>query len=514
MKDLEKKILNRFQNLTKRFETGFEKESLRVSKECISTKPHPRSIGSALTNRYITTDFSEAQLELVTPPFKNSMQAHDFLDNIHHFVSHEIDQDILWPFSMPPDIQSQEAIPIAKYGESNLAKFKELYRKGLASRYGKVMQAISGFHFNYSISKNFWSKGFERELDVDIDFKDFRSKLYFNLIRNISRNNWLIIYLFGASPIVAKGFLDDSQMEFDISSDGSFYLPYATSLRMSRFGYQNKKRKNLKVSLNNITDYISDLKKATSTPYPEFSDIDVNSKGSMQQLNDNILQIDDEYYAVVRAKSEIPTDERLSLKLQRGGVDFVEYRSLDLNPFSKVGIDENAIYFLEVLLTDCFIRQKGNIDSDEIKSIEYNDEIVAIKGRRKDLKIISKNKKIKLAEHGNMIIDKLLPIASLLDDEESRHSKSLEHAKHLIFNPEETPSARILDEIITKRISMMELGERLGKENKDYYLQKDKSLNQHWDLLEKEAKISFDKQFAIESNNATSFETYLSQYFK
>ena len=135
---------------------GIEKESLRVSQSKISRRKHPESMGSPLCHRYITTDFSEALLELITPPLIDKSAGLTFLDNMHHFVSHKIDNEVIWPFSMPPFIQSDNEIPIASYGSSNLALFKTAYRKGLSHRYGRTMQAIAGIHFNYSLPEQIW----------------------------------------------------------------------------------------------------------------------------------------------------------------------------------------------------------------------------------------------------------------------------------------------------------------------------------------------------------------------
>ena len=159
---------------------GFEKESLRIFEDSLSKRPHSKSLGSSLFNKFITTDFCEAQLELVTPPFEHEDETLMFLEDIHHFVSHNISDETLWPFSIPAFIEDDSEIIIANYGSSNKAKFKTLYRKGLAHRYGKIMQAISGVHFNYSLSNQIWDI-------VDMhskkeDLFQIRSKSYFNII--------------------------------------------------------------------------------------------------------------------------------------------------------------------------------------------------------------------------------------------------------------------------------------------------------------------------------------------
>lgn len=229
---------------------GIEKESLRVSQSAISRKQHQKNLGSPLCHKFITTDFSEALLELITPPLIDKKIGLNFLENIHHFVSHKIEDEIIWPFSMPPFIHSDAEVPIAFYGSSNLGLFKTTYRNGLSHRYGRTMQAISGIHFNYSLPEKIWKSSlFTKE---KTDSKKLRSSIYFRTLRNLHRMNWLILYLFGASPIVAKNFLSDKYTGFQKLDSHAYYLPYATSLRMSDLGYQNINQSNLEISLHSL----------------------------------------------------------------------------------------------------------------------------------------------------------------------------------------------------------------------------------------------------------------------
>ena len=125
---MENNLFSELKGVIDSCKVGFEKESLRVINSRISQNIHPESLGSALCNNYITTDFSEAQTELVTPPFRDKIQGLKFLEGIHHFVSCNIEDEILWPFSMPPLIDDEKDIPIANYGSSNLGLFKRRYR--------------------------------------------------------------------------------------------------------------------------------------------------------------------------------------------------------------------------------------------------------------------------------------------------------------------------------------------------------------------------------------------------
>ena len=136
---------------------GIEKESLRISKDgFIAQTPHPKALGSALTHPYITTDYSEALIELITPPFADIKDTLDYLRNIHQFVYDHLDNEMLLGASMPCGIDGDESIPIAEYGTSNIGRMKHVYRHGLWHRYGRTMQAIAGIHFNYSVPEALW----------------------------------------------------------------------------------------------------------------------------------------------------------------------------------------------------------------------------------------------------------------------------------------------------------------------------------------------------------------------
>ena len=509
---MEKNLFSEVKGVIDSCKVGFEKESLRVINSAISQNIHPESLGSALCNNYITTDFSEAQTELVTPPFHDKIQGLEFLENIHHFVSCNLKDEILWPFSMPPPIDDEKHIPIANYGSSNLGLFKRRYRAGLSERYGSLMQTISGIHYNYSVPESIWECSLFKQ--TDINPKIIRSDAYFNMMRNIYRINWLILYLFGASPIVTRNFVYEDEKAFNQLDNETLYLPYATSLRMSNFGYQNTRRRKLEVSINSINEYVSDLSSATKTSHPDFAKIHSKSNKLETQINENVLQIEDEYYAIARAKSKIISDQRTTSKLNQGGVDFIEIRSLDLNPFSRIGIDEETTFFLEVLLTYCFIKQRQHFTDNEMININHNDALVAKKGREPSLELLKDGEKISLKDWGNEIIDNLLPIATVLDSNKSQYTKAVSQMRDKINDANQTLSARLLDKTANNNMSFIELGESIGEANKMHYLSLKQSDNPNWNLLEKEAIDSHNQQKRLEDNNGESFESFVENYFK
>ena len=302
---------------------GLEKESLRVDKEgCLAHTPHPRSLGAALTHPHITTDYSEALIELVTPPQATVKDSLGFLCDIHSFVYQHLDGEMLWATSMPCALEDDASIPIAHYGRSNVGMMKHVYRRGLGWRYGRSMQTISGVHFNYSFPEDLWPV--LRDLRRDRrPLREFMDEAYFGMLRNFQRVGWLLPYLFGASPAVCKSFFhgrDPSFKEFDAHT---LYEPYATSLRLSDIGYKNNNQARIGVTYNSLADYVTTLRHAISTPAPEYERIGVKVDGEYRQLNANILQIENEFYSSVRPKQPINSGERATLALKRRGVMYL-----------------------------------------------------------------------------------------------------------------------------------------------------------------------------------------------
>ncbi len=309
---------------------GVEKESLRVSPAGeIAQTPHPAALGAPLTNEHITTDFSESLIELVTPPFLETWELLQYLCDIHQFVYRHLDEELLWSTSMPCAIAGDANIPLAQFGSSNVGRMKTIYRHGLGVRYGRIMQAISGVHFNYSFSAGLWDalEGINRASGPR---QDFVSEQYFGVLRNYRRFGWLVPYLFGTSPAVSRSFFAGREISLPRFDDDTVYEPYGTSLRMSDIGYRNKNQATVSVSVNSLDEYVRDLSKAISTPYPPYAEIGVKVDGEYLQLNANILQIENEYYSYIRPKRVARSGERPTKALRRAGVEYVEVRALDV----------------------------------------------------------------------------------------------------------------------------------------------------------------------------------------
>ena len=274
---------------------GIERESLRVSeKGKISQKNHPVNLGSPLTSKDITTDFAEALVELVTPTFESTEELFKHLNLLHKFLYSEMEGEILWNFSMPCAFENEQEIRIAEYGETNSGMLKHIYRKGLRLRYGSIMQCVSGIHYNFSLSKESW-----HSLNDNPD-QDFINNKYLGTIRNIKRNFWFLLERLGASPIAHESYLLNRTHSLSKHHESDLFLPYATSLRMSDVGYQSSIQNDLKISYNNLDEFINAMIKGIKTSVQDFQNIGLlDEDGIPQQISTGILQIENELYKII-----------------------------------------------------------------------------------------------------------------------------------------------------------------------------------------------------------------------
>jgi glutamate--cysteine ligase len=496
---------------------GVEKESLRISPEGrLAATPHPRALGSALTHPWITTDYSEALLEFVTPPQGSCWETLQFLCDVHQFVYPRLsDDELLWATSMPCAVGGDASIPVAEYGTSNVGRMKHIYRLGLGYRYGRVMQTIAGVHFNYSMPESFWTalrevehwRGGERE---------FRDRMYFGLLRNFRRFGWMVLYLFGASPAVCKSFLggrDPGLAEFD---GATYFGPHATSLRMSDLGYRNTNQASIQLSMNTLDEYVAGLENAIRSPWPPYEKIGVNSNGEWRQLSSNALQIENEYYGFIRPKQPIRSGERPTLALRRAGVAYMEVRALDVSPYDPAGVSQHEFRFLEAFLIFCMLHESPWIAEGEIEQLDDNHARVAIAGRRPGLSLAISGAVKPLAEWGREICRQLEPICRLLDgDDPSRsYTAALELQAAKIEDPTLTPSARILAEMRQEKESFFQFARRMSFQHRDYFAALPPMSPERLREFEAEAERSLQAQADIESTQAESFEDFLLHYFE
>ncbi len=494
---------------------GIEKESLRIgSQGAIARTPHSPGLGSALTNRFITTDYSEALLEFVTPPFAGAWETIQFLCDIHQFVYRNIGDELLWVTSMPCSVSGEDDIPVARYGESNVGRMKHVYRLGLGHRYGRVMQTISGVHFNYSVPKDLWPVLQDLAGDKG-EPAHFVSASYFGMLRNFRRHAWLILYLFGASPAVCKSFIGGGSNDLDELDDGTAYRPFATTLRMSELGYKNKSQSALEISLNGMDEYIHDLTRAIHTSVPAYEQIGTVVEGEYRQLGTGLLQIANEYYGLIRPKRVARSGESPTHALRRGGVEYVEVRALDVNVFDPVGLHRNQLCFLEAFLLLCLFDESSNLESNDLEELDYNHSLVAHQGRRPGLMLHWGGKEHRLDELAQDILEGMRGICEMLDEREQAepYVAALDEQLELVSDAERTPSARILTELRNEKESFFAFGMRMANEHREYFEGLVPANEQRLTEFENEAAESLRRQTEIERTDSISFEKYLENYY-
>jgi glutamate--cysteine ligase len=408
---------------------GIEKESLRVRPDgALATTPHPKALGSALKHPRITTDFSESQPELITGVHTSAEACLQELTEIHQVVYRAIGDELLWASSMPCRLPAEDQIPIGRYGTSNIGRMKTVYRIGLSHRYGRRMQTISGIHYNFSLPD------------------DRSNDDYFALIRNFRRNGWLLLYLFGASPAVCSSFVDGRDHRLDKLSDDTLYLPYATSLRMGRLGYQSDAQSALAVSYNDLRSYAASLEEALTKPYPGYEKIGIRNGDDYRQLGTTLLQMENEFYGQIRPKRVIKPGERPLHALRDRGVEYVEVRLMDLDPFVPIGITTSTLKLLDVFLLHCLLCDSAPDNPDELAVVAENKLRVASRGREPGLTLVREGEEVPFAEWAGEVLSDCGPIAAALDHANGgrAHRDALEAAAAALADPDSTPSARVL----------------------------------------------------------------------
>jgi glutamate--cysteine ligase len=366
---------------------------------------------------------------------------------------------------------------------------------GLSYRYGRRMQTISGIHYNFSIA-------------------GIGNDGYFALIRNFRRLSWLPLYLFGASPAACTSFVEGRAHELQELAAGTLYLPHATSLRMGRLGYQSDAQARLSVSYNSLASYSASLQEALTVPYPPYEGIGIRDKDSYRQLSTSLLQIENEFYSPIRPKRRIKAGERPLHALRERGVEYVEVRLMDLDPFNPVGISAQTMRFLDVLLVYCLVADSPPDSPQELAAVARNKLRGAQEGRKPGLKLERRGAQVALVDWGNEVLAECEPVAELLDEANggAAYRDALASAVNHLTRPEEVPSARVLHAMarnhgnshigFTLAESLAHRGTLLGMPLKPQVEERFARL----------AEQSIAKQKKIEASDRIDFETYRQRY--
>jgi glutamate--cysteine ligase len=494
---------------------GLEKECLRVNPEGrIAQTPHPEAWGSALTHPCITTDYSEALAEFITPPLPDTRETLDFLRDVHSFVYSELGGELLWATSMPCVVAGEASIPIAHYGSSNRGMMKTVYRRGLGHRYGRAMQAIAGVHFNYSFADAFWPVFQEMEGDRG-PRQDFISARYFALIRNLQRLGWLVPYLFGASPAVCKSFLGGKPTPLETFNESTYYQPFATSLRMGNIGYRNREEgeTGVKADYDSLDTYVASLARAITTPCPAYEKFGVEVDGRFEQLNANLLQIENEYYSTIRPKQIVDSFEKPIHALKQRGVRYVELRSVDVNAYEPAGIGEGQMRFLEAFLVFCLLHDSPVIDAVEREEIDQNQMEVAHRGRDPQLRLRRLGGTVPLADWANEVLGAMSGVCEVLDaaTPDRAYSRALAESRDKVRDPTLTPSARMLAEMRANNEGFFAFALRMSQQHRDHFHARPlPEERRRW--FEEQARESLRQQRELEAADHEPFAAYLAQY--
>lgn len=492
---------------------GIEKEGLRVDAAGkLAQSDHPASLGSTLTHSSITTDYSEALLEFITPAFERSEDALAFLADLHRFTFSKLGEEELWCGSMPCYLAGEDDIPIARYGSSNVGTMKHIYRVGLEHRYGKMMQAIAGIHYNFSLPEALWPH-YQQWCGDTGSLQDFQSASYFKLIRNFRRDSWLLLYLFGASPALSSSFMKGKEHQLDALGDHTLYLPHATSLRMSDLGYSNKAQASLNICFNHLATYAATLQRAIQTPYADYQKLGVKVDGSYRQLNDNVLQIENEYYSDIRPKRVTQSGEKPVHALQARGVEYIEVRNTDINPFLPLGIDSQQADFMDLFLLSCLFRSDHEISDEECELIAENHDKVVTRGREPGLMLQTLEGEYSLADWAEQILQRCERLAELLDQNVSdgRYAAAIAAQRAKVADAALTPSAQVLAAMQADNISHDELVLRESRRHRET-LMADELSAERKAQLEQQAVTSLADQLAIEAADVVDFDTFLARY--
>lgn len=495
---------------------GIEKEGLRMQPDgFIAKSPHPKKLGSKLTHPFITTDYSESLLELITEPKSAPKEALAMLRQLHILVYQALENDeLMWPLSMPCMLSANdEDIPLADYGTSNIGRLKTLYRNGLGIRYGRKMQTIAGLHYNLSFGDNLFATWQAHSESDGRSLTEFKNDKYLGLIRNFKRLTSLALYLFGASPSVCPCFLAGRQHDLILLNDSTYYQPNATSLRMGKLGYTNSVQEQLDIRYNDLNEYIKGLRNAIQTPYSGFSKLGIDDKnGNPIQINDHILQIENEYYSPIRPKQVAKSGETPTQALQDRGIAYVEFRAIDLDPYSDVGIRLSSACFLEVLALYCLLCPSPALLPAEEQELAINLERVVNHGRQADLTLQINGKEEGFHTFIQTHLNAMLPLAALLDahhgGNDYRTAIALMQGK--ATNPQLTLSAQI--EADSLRLgNTWRLGYTLAQQHKKLLQQQTLSPNTQakYEVL---AEKSILQQNELEQNDTIAFKEYLKQY--
>ena len=426
MKDLNKNIIQFINNenlkselLTGNF--GIEKENLRVKYDGeLSLTPHPKEFGEKLENLYIKTDFSESQVEVITPALNTIEKTYDFLKNLNNIVSLELKDELLWPQSSPSVLVEEDKIPLADFGPLGVEEKK--YRETLSEKYGKKNQLISGIHYNFSFSDRLINKLYE-EFGEDRSFKEFKNKIYLKTTKSLLKYRWLSIYLTGASPVVHNTHDKRCIDTMDTEDGHCYFLKDNISFRNGKFGYKNKK--NYIISYDTVEGYVESIENL---------------------IEENELTDPREFYSSIRLRAKDNNDLLKSLK--KDGITYLEVRHIDLNPFEKEGIDLDTLYLTHMFMLYSLLSDEETFGEDEQIVAYRNHQLAVGEGLKEHLELYETlDQKNSLGNIGEEVLENVRKVIDVIGEKKEYLNKIIDDAIEKVKDPKKTLAYRVLENI-------------------------------------------------------------------
>ena len=403
-------ILKQLKGTLLKGQFGLEKENLRVSKDGkLALTPHPAIFGRKTENQFITTDFSESQVEVITPPLPSIEDAHDFIQTLHSVVTDEIGDELLWPQSLPPILPEESLIPIAKYEEQT--EF-ELYRELIATTYGKHRQLICGIHFNISLADQLF-EGLHKASNGSRSISELKEEVYLKILRGFMRHRWLIVWMFGETPIAERNFKVKS---LTTGEDSPMRCGAGISLRSGPLGYRNKE------------DYVLD-----------FSSLRAYQNGVDELIREGKLSSAKELYPPVRMKF---------LSIDHGAPSYLELRLLDLDPLSASGVNRFALYGAHILyLYGLLSDEKEPFDGDAQHQATQRQDYVSCFGRCRERKFPAELAQAPtIVEEVKILLDDIYKVLDQYDIwSEDNYKEAFEHMRMLAANPNERAGIKLFE---------------------------------------------------------------------
>lgn len=488
---------------------GLEREALRIDSEGkLALSSHAEALGSKLTHPNITTDYSESLLEFITPVHTSTQELLGHLEQIHGFTQKSIGAEYIWPNSMPCTLPEDDKIPLAYYGESNVGKLKTLYRRGLGHRYGRSMQSIAGVHYNFSFSDCFWEYLQKIEKSNE-SLKTYKSKKYFHIIRNYQRYRWLLIYLFGASAVVDASFLEGKEHNLERLDSETFFSPHGMSLRMGGLGYTSEAQKEIGVCFNQVETYVQSLEEARLKSYLDYEKIGLkDAEGEYKQINTHILQIDNEFYSTIRPKNIAKTRESALMALHERGVEYIELRLLDVDPFHPLGVSAETINFLHLFFIWCLSSDSPRIEQKECDCLDDNFSEVLLKGRDTKTQVWFKDKHVPIREAALNILEEISVNSKEICAVVPSYNIALDTQMRKLDAIEQLPAQKVIDQISGKSFASFSKDTAI-ENSRQYSLSKEAEQG-----LVEASELSHKVQRNIEEKDKLTFDDFLVKYFE